>query len=203
MNAWSRWSHEDWARHYTSGGRSYATGLTIPSEVTTYHRLWDDYVNAAANACQQCSSIIAKSEADLRQANVPGVADVASKAYSRRAQALATGWNAANGMTSAEQMMSMGDLLKLYQKTVVLAKSFMGEVKRDCPRVGRPTGLWPTRFLQAAAIGQLEAAGIVSKGSIEILSDTATEIGHAVKPLTKPWPWLIAGALGVVLLLEK
>jgi hypothetical protein len=170
------------------GPRSTRTGLTIPGEVETYHRLWDAYVTGAEDACGKCAERLTGD---------------AARSYTLRREALRTGWNAAGDLTAAEAMLSGGALLKLYQTTVERAREALREVRRDFPDVPRPPV--PTASAQAAVIGQLEGAGLVAKGSVEIVAETAAETASAIgRGLRSSGPWVALGlAAGVVLVLSR
>lgn len=163
---------------------STRTGLAIPGEVQTYHRLWDAYVLGAENACGKCAERLTGD---------------AARSYTLRREALRTGWNAADDLTAAEAMLSGGALLKLYQTTVERAREALREVRRDFPDVPRPAV--PTGSAQAAVIGQLEGAGLVAKGSVEIVAETASETASAIgRGLRSSGPWVALGIAGAAVL---
>ena len=142
--------------------------------------------------------------AELACATCAGrLAGDAARSYTLRREALRTGWNAADDLTAAEAMLSGGALLKLYQTTVERARAALRDIKRDFPDVPRPS--LPTGGAQAAVIGQLEAAGLVAHGSVEIVGETVTETASAIgRGLRSSGPWVALGvAAGVVLVLSR
>jgi hypothetical protein len=166
--------------------RRARTGFTMPGEVAGYHRLWDEYVRGVEAACAACSARLLGSEA--------------GKAYDRRREALRTGWDAQESLSDSEAMLSGKALLDLYRTTVSRAREFHALIKREFPDVPRPS--MPTGVLQAAVIGELEGAGLVAKGSMEIVADSAVEVAEGVaKAARQSTPFVALGIFAGVTLL--
>jgi hypothetical protein len=168
---------EERLRVLEHGRRHFQAGLTIPGEVEAYHHLWDPYVRGTIDAC-----------AAVRD----------DKSWGYRRQALLDGWTVGERLSASEAMLTGKDLLALYQHTVALAHEDLHVLKAEHPDIARPS--LPTNVMQSVVIGQLEAAGLVARGSLEIVSDSVEHVEEVVHETVKsPLMFVLAGVAGAVL----
>lgn len=202
-------------------------GIVTPGDVIAYRQMWDPYVTGVASAFLQCqtdwqNAAAGQSNTGANLAQFASPPDATTmglwaNAQGLNSQSIMNAWNAHAGLSDAEIVLIAGGILRDFQHVVKsVGREYVPQLQRDCPNIAIPAP--PSYDLQAQVIAQIQGAGILANGVLEILGigasgalDTAVSLGQWTKhqaekvidTATSWWAWgfgaiIVGGAAAIV-----
>jgi hypothetical protein len=187
---------------------------TTLGDVLSYRRMWDDYVTGTLRAINACGdayiTVSSNPPAGYSAADLRALGD----SYHKLVESYLALWNAYAGTKPADLLFQADDILTTFQSVVFGLGNLRGDPQFICKsKMPDP----PTLDLQKQVIGQLEGAGLTTRGVLGLFAESVTgglqvvarETGQAVggaatalvqgagKGLAITVPWYMWVGLGV------
>jgi len=129
-------------------------GVTTPSDVLAYRKMWDPYVLGVARANLQCSQ-------------ASGLDTTLASVHKGESDDLMALWNQNAGLSDTDIVLRASGILQNQQDTVLQAGKMVPGIKRDCPKIAIPEV--PSLASQQAIIGAIEGQSILANGILQLI----------------------------------
>jgi hypothetical protein len=153
-----------------------ALGLTPPSALLDYRRLWDDFVMGTVRVAQE----LAETGEPLPESNLTEA--LFRQSMRNYAESIAVEWNAHANAKPEEILMFAGDYLGDFQRVVMRVGNFyQPEIRKMAPDAKLPAP--PDVKAQSPIISAIEDAKIVTHGVLRLLAIGAGGALEAIEDL--------------------